>query len=352
MIQRKTLPAIFATMLIAGTIQPATAQNTEDFYRLHKQITIYVGFGPGSGYDQWARTVAHHIGKHIPGNPNLIIKNMPGAGSLVAANYVYNVAPKDGTALGAFSRNLPAQALIGRKGVKYDPRKFGWIGTPTIAGRVCAVLAATKISSINDVLTKQVMMGGTGPSTAPSFIPVVLNSLLGTKFKVIEGYRSSEDVHLAMERGEVSGICQSAAAINKLSSDWVKSGKLRILFNLETTRNPQLKGVPSIFESIKDEDNKKTLLFITSSTELGRPLVGPPGLPRARLAALRAAFDATMKDPAFLKVAERQKMEVIPKSGTELAALVTELYKISPTVVKKARALMAMGKRKKSKKKK
>lgn len=349
---RNLFPAISAIAMIAAATHSAAAQSTEDFYRQNKQITIYVGFGPGSGYDRWTRTVAHHMGKHIPGNPHFIIKNMPGAGSLVAANYVYNVAPKDGSALGAFSRNLPAQALIGRKGVKYDPRKFGWIGSPTIASRVCAVMAATKITSVDHVLNKEVIMGGTGPATAPSFIPVVLNTLLGTKFKVVEGYRSSEEVHLAMERGEVSGICQSAAAINKLHPEWVKSGKLRILFNLETTRNPQLNGAPSIFEYIKDKDNKQTLQFITSSTELGRPLVAPPGLPQARLAALRAAFDATMKDPAFLKVTARQKMVVIPKSGAELAALVNALYTIPQATVKKARALMAMGKRKKSKKKK
>ena len=155
-----------------------------------------------------------------------------------------------------------------------------------------------------------------------------------------------------MERGEVSGICQSAAAINKLHPEWVKSGKLRILFNLETERNPQLKGAPSIFEYIKDKDNKETLQFITSSTELGRPLVAPPGLPQARLAALRKAFDATMKDPAFLKATVRQKMVVIPKSGADLVALVNALYKMPQATVKKARALMAMGKRKKSKKKK
>jgi len=344
------IAVLMAVGLVNGLTGQVLAQGGDDFYRNNSQITVYVGFGPGSGYDQWTRTVARHMSRHLAGTPNMIIKNMPGAGSLVAANYVYNVAPKDGTALGAFSRNLPAQALIGRKGVKYDPRKFGWIGSPTLPGRVCAVMAESKVSTVDDVLNKQVMMGGTGPSTAPSFVPVVLNTLLGSKFKVVEGYRSSEDVHLAMERGEVSGICQSMATIRKLHADWVTSGKLRILFNMETRRNPDLKGVPSIFEYIKDKNNYQTLQFITSSTEFGRPIVAPPGLPQTRLQMLRDAFDATMKDPAFLKDTARQKMEVVATSGVDLATLVTKLYEIPDPIIKRARSLMAMGKRKKSKK--
>jgi len=346
MFSKTTLGALLAVSLIVLSTHPLQAQSTEDFYRRNKQITIFVGFGPGSGYDVWTRLVARHMIRQIPGEPNIIIKNMPGAGSLTAANYVYNVATKDGTALGAFSRNLPGQALIGRKGVKFDPRKFGWIGSPTIASRVCAVLSKTKVRSVDDARKTQVMMGGTGPASAPSFMPVVLNRLVGTKFKVIEGYRSSEEVHLAMERGEVSGICQSLAAIQKLSADMLKDGRIQILFNMETRRNPQLSGVPSVFEFIKDSDSKHTLQFITSSTEFGRPLVAPPGLTTARLDALRRAFDATMKDPAFLSEAGRLKMEVVPTSGAELSAMVDELYRIPESVVKKARALMASRKKK------
>ncbi len=350
MFPKMKIPVILVVAVIAISTHPSLAQSAGDFYRQNKQITIFVGFGPGSGYDMWTRFVARHMTRHISGKPNIIIKNMPGAGSLIAANYVYNVVPKDGTALGAFSRNLPAQALIGRKGVKFDPQKFGWIGSPTIASRVCAVLADTKVRTVDDARRIQVMMGGTGPASAPSFMPAVLNKLLGTKFKVIEGYRSSEEVHLAMERGEVSGICQSLAAIRKLNGAWVKSGKIRILFNMETRRNPQLTGVPSIFEFIKDKENRHTLQFITSSTEFGRPLVLPPGVPKGRLDTLRQAFDATMKDTAFLNEAVRLRMDVVATSGVQLTAMVEGLYRIPASVVKKARALMPSRKKKRKKK--
>jgi len=337
---KKTRYALLAVALIGLAAGRAATAQTDDFYQRTKQVTVYVGFGPGSGYDVWAHFIARHIGRHLAGNPTFVIKNMPGAGSLTAANFLYNVAPKDGAAIGTFSRNLPAQALIRRKGVKFDPREFGYIGSPYIASRVCVALASTNVRTIEDLRQHQVIMGGSGPATAPSFVPRLVNELLGTRFKVVEGYQSAADLHLAMERGEVSGVCQSFATIRNLDPNWLKSGKLRVLFNLESKRNPQLDGAPSIFEYVKKPDDRQTLQFIMSSTELGIPFATPPGIPQARLAVLRKAFDDTMKDPEFNREAARQNLEVVPTEGAELKTLVNDLYKIPEPIIKRARALM------------
>jgi tripartite-type tricarboxylate transporter receptor subunit TctC len=318
----------------------AAAEDAGDFYRDNKQVTLYVGFGPGSGYDVWAHAIARHLGRHLAGNPVFVVRNMPGAGSVVAANFLYNVAPKDGSAIGTFSRNLPAQALIGRKGVKYDPRHFGWIGSPYIASRVCVVLASTNVRTIEDLRKHQVIMGGTGPSTAPSFVPRLLNELLGTKFKVVEGYRGAADMHLAMERGETSGVCESYATISNQDPAWKKSGKLRVLFNMESKRNPELNGTPTIFEFVKDPDKRQILHFIMSSTELGVPFVTPPGIPAGRLAALRKAFAETMTDPVFLRETAKQNLEVIPTAGADQAAQIEELYRVPKPIIERARVLM------------
>ena len=330
-----------AAIAVAGlAAHPATAQKADDFYQHGRQVTVYVGFGPGAGYDIWAHFIARHIGRKIDGNPVFVIKNMPGAGSITAANFLYNVAPKDGSVIGTFSRNLPAQALIRKKGVKYDARKFGYIGSPYIASRVCVALASAGARTIADLQKKQVIMGGSGPSTAPSFVPRLINELLGTKFKVVEGYQSAAQLHLAMERGEVSGVCQSFATIRNLDPSWLKTGKLLPLFNLESKRNPELNGAPSIFEYVKKPDDRQTLQFIMSSTELGIPFAAPPGIPASRLAVLRKAFDATMNDPKFKEEAARQNLEVVPTEGAELNRLVDDLYKIPEPIIKRARALM------------
>ncbi|MFM1814601.1 MAG: hypothetical protein RLZ98_1296 [Pseudomonadota bacterium] len=343
---KRTLFAAAALAMLPISQAGAQADDTASFYRANSQITMIVGFGPGSGYDRWARFIARYMPKYIPGNPTFIVKNMPGAGSVIAINHLANVAPKDGSVIAVFTRNAPSQALLGRSGIKFDPRTLGWIGSPTVPSRVCALLADSGVASVEELRKKEVPVGGTGPATAPSFLPIVLNRLAGTKFKVVEGYRSSEEVHLALERKEVFGICQSFPSIYMLNPEWVNSGKLRVLFNMESKRNPKLKGVPTIFEYMTDKKDKQILQFISSSTEFGRPFAAPPGLPAARLAALRQAFDATMQDEAFIKEAAKQGMDVSPRTGAELEQLVTELYEIPKPVQDEARALMGKGKKK------
>lgn len=344
MMWRKVLHAAAVSVAVLGlSSYEAAADDAEAFYKQNKLITLTVGFGPGSGYDVWARLVARHMANHVPGAPKIIVKNQPGAGSLVAANHLYNVAPKDGTVIGTFSRNLPSQALIGQKGVRFDPRQFGWIGSPETSSRVCAVAAGDKVRAFKDVRAHEVLMGGMGPATAPSFVPRVLNELMGTKFKVIEGYHGAADINLAMQRGEVNGICQSYATVRNLNPEWIKSGKMVFLFNMETRRNPQIGGVPSIFEFVENAETRQVLQFMAANTELGYPFAAPPGVPAERLAALRAAFDRAVANETFRKEAERQKLDVQPTSGADLAAAVRGLYEIPDSVVKKAQSLMAAG---------
>jgi tripartite-type tricarboxylate transporter receptor subunit TctC len=334
---QKTLAGAALGSVLALMAQvPAQAQNVEQFYTKNNQIRMIVGFNAGDGYDIWARTLGRHMGRHIPGNPIFLIQNMPGAGSVNVGNYLYEVAPKDGTVMGSFSRNLPSQALVGLKGIKFDPRKFGWVGTTEISSRVCIVLSKLPINTVEDLKKTQVVMGGTGLGSAPSFLPVVINELLDTKFKVINGYRGASDALLAMEKGETEGMCQSYSSLLGTRPHWFKDGTVRILFNTEQQRNPDLPNVPSIFESMKDTETRQLMNFFTSTSEFGRPFVAPPNLPADRLQALRAAFDATVKDPAFIEDATRQKLEVTYKTGVELEKMVNELFETPKHLIDKA----------------
>ncbi len=322
---------------------PAWAQSVEEFYRKNNTVSILFGFAAGSGYETWARVVAQHMRKHIPGNPNILVKAMPGAGSLVMANHLYNQAPKDGTVMGSFSRNLPSQVMIGLPNANLDPNAFIYLGSPELPIRVCAVSTDAGVDSVEDMQKKEVIMGGTGITTVPTFMPPVVNQLAGTKFKVIEGYPGGFEVALAIARGEVHGICQGYAAMLQHGTDLFKSGRMRAMFNFEEKREPILKGVPSIFEYIKTEEGKQIMRFINSSTELGRPYVLPPGVPQDRVAALRKAFEQTVNDPDFLRDAEKANLDVTLTNGEDLQRKITEFYKIPKALVEKANALMPTG---------
>lgn len=334
-----------ALALLASTVlpSPSSAQSVEEFYTKNNVVTILFGFAPGSGYETWARIVAQHMRKYIPGNPNVVVKAMPGAGSLVMANHLYNQAPKDGTVIGTFSRNLPSQVMIGLPNANLDPNRFLYVGSPELPVRVCAVSTDAGVNSVEDMQKKEVLMGGTGIASVPTFMPPVVNQLAGTKFKVIEGYPGGTDVALAIARGEVHGICQGYTSMLQHGGDMFKSGKLRFMFNFEEKREPMLNGAPSIFEYIKTDESKQIMRFINSSTELGRPFALPPGVPMDRVAALRTAFEKGTRDPEFLRDAEKANLEVTVTSGEDLQSKITELYKIPKALVDKANALMPAG---------
>jgi tripartite-type tricarboxylate transporter receptor subunit TctC len=332
--------ALTASALILFAIaMPAGAQPAESFYR-GKQLKLLVGSEAGNDYDNWARFVAHAMPAHIPGNPSIIVENMPGGGSIVVANYLYNIAPKDGTVFATFSRNLPSAALLGRPNIKYDPRRFAWLGSPERLNRVCAANTNARVQRAQDLFTTELLVGGAGAGAVPSFLPVLLNNLLGTKFRLIEGYSGSGGIFLAMDRGEVEGICITLGVFTGPRANLLKDGKVRLLFNTESQRLAAFPDVPTIQEFITSDEQRQIITFVNGSLELGRPFTLPPGVPADRVRLLRESFAATVRDPAFLAEAAKLKYEVTYTSGEEQQALIDKLYATPQDMIAKAGALM------------
>jgi tripartite-type tricarboxylate transporter receptor subunit TctC len=299
------------------------AQSPEEFYR-GKQMKIIVGSVAGDAYDNWARLIGRYMTKHLPGNPRIIAQNMPAAGGLAAANHLYHVAEKDGTTIGILSRNIPYQALVQQEGVRFDPKNFNWIGSPELTSRICIAMAGAPVQKAEDLFQRKLRVGGAGAGLALSTTPKLLSRLLGMQFELIEGYAGNPNVILAMEQGEVEGICQTIAGLKALRPNWIEEGKVKVLFNTERTPAPGL-DAPSVFSFAKTDEQRRLLSLFSSSVEFGRPLVAPPGVPAQHVAALRAAFDAAMADPDLKAEAERQGLEISVTRGQELTDLVTDL---------------------------
>ena len=330
---RKWLLFVLGLLTFAGA-QPSAAQTPEEFYR-GKQVRFIVGTAAGQEYDLWARMIARHMRRHIPGNPTIIVENMPGAGHVIAANYLYDIAPRDGTVIGMVSRNIPDAAILKLPGVRFDPRKFNWLGSPEVAHRVLIVSTASGITKAEDLFERELIIGAVGAGQAVTTAPILLKNILGMKLKVVTGYHAPQDVLLAMERGEVGGVVETIATMKGKRGQHVLSGHVRLLFNMEKERVPEF-GVPSIFEFIKKEEDRQIFQFLSSSMEMGRPLLTPPDVPADRLAALRKAFLATMTDPEFVKEADAAGMEITAKTGEELAALVNAEMQIPQAIIEKA----------------
>jgi tripartite-type tricarboxylate transporter receptor subunit TctC len=333
---KRAFSSLAAVALLASV--PAQAESVADFYK-NKTITFIIGTTPGGTYDAWARLIARHWPDHLPGKPNFIAKNLPGAGGIKASNYLFNVAPKDGTVIGTFSRNIPTRAILNHPAVKFDPVKFSWLGSPELTNRVCIASAKSKVKTGADLFKYELLMGGAGAGTAVSTTPNLLRSLFGMKFKLIEGYKSATDVVLAMERGEVECICQTYTAFEVAHPGWIKSGKVNVLFNIEPNPIPNT-NIPSVFQFAKGEKQRKILAFFSSNVELGRPVAAPPGLPADRLQALRRGFDAVMKDKTFVKEAEKQGLKIDPLTGEEVGKRVAALAATDPETVTETEAML------------
>jgi tripartite-type tricarboxylate transporter receptor subunit TctC len=310
------------------------AQPLADFYK-GKQIRLVVGTEAGQDYDTWARLVARHMRKYVPGNPAFVIENMPGAGSLIAANHLYNKAAQDGTTLGMVSRNIPNYALMRQPNASYDPLRFNWIGSPEITHRGCYARADAGIKSPEDLFVRELVVGGDGAGTALTETPLLLKNLLGMKFKVIDGYKGATAVILAMERGELEGICQTTSAFLGSAQHLLDDGTFRILFTTERDPVPELK-VPTVFAYARTNEQRQILEIHASSLELGRPILAPPNVPPDRVAALRMAFDAAMRDPALLAEAMQMKLTVEARSGDAIAAAIRTVAELPPELVAKA----------------
>jgi tripartite-type tricarboxylate transporter receptor subunit TctC len=319
----------------------ASAGPVEDFYQ-GKQIRFIISSATGGDYDQWSRLIARHFGKYVPGKPTIVPQNMPGGGQIIATNYLFNAAPQDGTqdgsVIGMIGRNLPNDALLKKEGVRFDPVKFNWLGSPELTNRVCTAIEGAPVQKVQDLFQQELLVGGAGAGTAVSTTPTLLARLLGMKFKLVEGYGSSQGVLLAMERGEVQGICQSLSSLRGSRPEWFESGKLKVLFNTERQPVPGL-NAPSVFDFVKSEDQRKILSLYTSSVELGRPIVAPPGVPKDRVEALRKALADTLKDPELLEEAKRQGMEMTYVSGPEIETLIADLMSTPADIVDKMREL-------------
>jgi len=324
--------ALFACCAVAAT--PLRAQSPADFYK-GKQLRLIVGTEAGQDYDTWARLLARHMRQYIPGNPAIVVENMPGAGSLIGTNYLYNKAPQDGSALGLVSRNIPNYAIMRQPNANYDPLKFNWIGSPEITHRGCYARSDTGIKAPEDLFARERVVVGDGAGTALTETPALMRNLLGMKFKVIDGYKGATGVILAMERGELEGICQTTTAFAGTAQRLLDDGTFRILFTTEREPVPELK-VPTVFAYAKTEEQRQILQVHASSLELGRPFLAPPNVPSERVAALRQAFDATMKDPSFLAEAKQMNLQVEARTGEAIAAAIRSVAALPPELIAKA----------------
>jgi tripartite-type tricarboxylate transporter receptor subunit TctC len=314
--------------VLIAVLSPAGAQPFAG-----KTVTIVIGFGPGGGYDLWGRTVGRHIGRHLPGNPSVVPQNMPGAGSYVAASHIYNTAPKDGTVIGIIARDVALGPLTGAPGARFDATKFSWLGSPATEHNVCIANTSAAVKNAQDLRSKELIMGSTGPGTGTHSYPRVLNDLVGTRFKLVSGFRSSADVFLAMERGEVDGICESLDSINNRRPDWIPQKKVTVLLQGGVAPHPSLPGVPFVLDLARTPQERQLLEFVYAGQGIGRPFVAPPDLTTERLKLLRGAFSATMKDPEFLADAKKSKLEVEPEDGEHLAKLIAKIYATPKPIV-------------------
>jgi tripartite-type tricarboxylate transporter receptor subunit TctC len=262
-------------------------------------------------------------------------QNMPGAGSFVAANNIYNLAPKDGTVMGIIARDAALGPITGATGARFDPTKITWIGTPTTETNVCIAMSTAKVQTIKDLYEKELIVGDTGVGTGTHSYPKALNALLGMKFKIIAGFPSSSDVFLAMERGEVDGICESLDSVSGKRPDWIPNKKVTILFQGGAAPDPDLKGVPFIADLAHSPEDRLAIEFLYAGQGIGRPFVAPPDMPADRVKMVRDAFDATMKDPDFVEDAKRNMLGVDPEDGAHLAALINKVYATPKPIVDK-----------------
>jgi tripartite-type tricarboxylate transporter receptor subunit TctC len=326
---------------LAAIGSPALAQSVADFYR-GKNLDLYIGYSIGGGYDIYARVLARHIARHIPGNPTVIPRNMDGAGSLRLANWLYTAAPKDGTAIGIIGRGTPFDPLLGRPGIQFEAVKYSWIGSANNEVSVCVSSARSGVVKFDDMKSKEIIVGAAGVSSDDDQFPRIINGVFGTKMRVVSGYPGGNDVVLAMERGEVNGRCGwSWSSLKSAQSAWLTENKIHILAQLALSKHADLPNVPLIVDLAQTDEQRQILRLIFARQGLGRPFLGPPGIPQDRLQALREAFDATMMDREFLAEADKLKMEINPLTGVQVENLVRQVYaETPPDVAKRAASLL------------
>jgi tripartite-type tricarboxylate transporter receptor subunit TctC len=330
--------AILSALVAAQT---AAGQSPAEFYK-GKQIIFIVGASPGGGYDAQARLLSRHMGKHVPGKPSLVVQNMPAAGSLAATNHLYTIAAKDGSTFGMVQRGMLTATLTNPTGVRFDISKFNWIGNMASETAVVVAWADSPIKTTADLFSKEMIVGGTGPTIDTETTPRLLNALIGTKFKIISGYPGTTEVTLAMERGEVHGLGDwSWSNVKSRRGDYLRDKKIVVLMQSALTKEPDLPDVPLALDYVKNPEDRQIMELIMAQKTVARPLVAPPDVPKDRINALRAAFMATAKDADFMEDAGKSKLDISLSSGADVDAVVARIVKTPPALAERLSAAIA-----------
>lgn len=319
---------------------PGQSETVAEFYQ-RRNVTMIISSGGGGSYTLIYQTIARFMPRHIPGNPRMVIKAMPGAGHVIATNYMFNQADKDGTYVASIGNTVPLHQILDGKGVRYDAAQFNWLGSTGISNLVTVAWRASGIETIEDAYNREVIAGGTGAGSGTVLYPTVTNNVLGTKFKLVIGYVRAPEIDIGMVRGEIharSGFSYGSLALEH--PDWIEEKKVSFLFQVGHKRDRALPDVPLMTELAKNDEQRQILALVSSPVALGRPFLTTPGVPADRLAALRAAFDATMNDKDFLSEAKRLNFDLFPMTGDEVARIVNEMIRVPPEVIAKAKAAM------------
>jgi tripartite-type tricarboxylate transporter receptor subunit TctC len=338
---RAAIALLAAAIVVSTAAIPASAADDVAAFYKGKTITAIIGYPPGGGYDVYMRALARHISRHIPGNPIVVPRNMPGAGSLVAANYIYNTAAKDGTVIGIFASSTLFSVKLGETKGNFEIDKFTWIGNMDQTVGTCVVHKRANIASFKDLFSRTAIFGASGPSAVNSIHVRGFNALLGTRIQIVNGYPSSTDVSLAMSRGEVDGGCGYALSSLKTArrQDW-ESGEIKVIIQTGFEKSDELKGVPHVYDYAKTDDDKKVMNLIYGTHALGRPISAPPGIPVDRVRALRDAFNATMKDPMFIAETGKQDMPIDPWTGDQTERVIRQFTSYPPAIYDRVRSVL------------
>ena len=317
---------------------PASGQSVAEFYR-NKTVTFIIGYPPAGANDIYARAVSRHIGKYIPGNPTVVARNMPGGGSLVAANHIFNVAPKDGTVLGLIVPTAPLEERLGASNVRFKAAQFNWIGRLAPTPNVTFVMSTSPVRTIQDAMKRETLLSATGRSSTVAIYPSMLNHVVGTKFKLVMGYKGSAEAMLAMERGEAEGHSTTWDGVKSRAANHLRDKTITLLVQYGLKRHPELPNIPASVELGKTPEQVESLRVFANATDVGRFILSTPDTPADRIQALRRAFDAMVKDPEFIAELKAAKVELGPLSGEELQKLVAEVANVSPEAVERIRAV-------------
>lgn len=338
---RRSAPLAAAAMLATVWSGAVAAQTASEFYN-GKTITIVIGYGPGGGFDTYARVFADHLQRHLPGVRTVVPQNMPGAGSMKAATYVYNVANQDGTVLGIFNENIPLNYVLEPKSVKFDTRTFQWIGRLGTRPTLGIAWHTTGVKIIQDATRKEVVMGSTGGNDYGSQLARALNAFVGTRFRPIHGYNGTKEIYLAIQREEVSGLNFAAAdELTGSQSDWLEKKLVHVLHINGVVRLPEFPDVPTIVELAQNDEQRQIMMFLASKIEVGRSFAAGPKVPADRVAVLRQAFEAAVRDPALIADAKRRSVNVQPMSGPDLEKLIAAATEMPESVVEKMKAILS-----------